>query len=72
MTMTTPAKSHLVRQLKADIRQITGKDYRIAFDEFDELSIREMARLLIDLKYEHQRAVNNERMKARRMPWLVR
>ena len=69
---TTPAKSHLVRQLKADIRQITGKDYRIAFDEFDELSIREMARLLIDLKFEHQRAINNERLKARRTPWLVK
>ena len=66
------SRLHLVRILRADIRQLTGKEYRIDFDSFDELSIREMLRLLIDLKYEHQRALNNERAKARRTPWLVK
>jgi hypothetical protein len=68
----TPSRSHLIRQLRADIQQVTGRQYNIDFDSFDELSIREMMRLLIDLKFEHQRALNNERMKYRRTPWLVK
>lgn len=68
----TPHRSHLINMLKADIRQATGRDYRIDWDSFDELSVREMLRLLIDLKYEHQRALRNAEAKARRMPWLVR
>ena len=68
----TPSRSHLIHQLRADIQQATGRQYRIDFDNMDELSVRELMRLLIDLKYEHQRNINNERMRARRMPWLVK
>jgi len=68
----TPSRSHLIRQLRADIQQATGRQYNIDWDGFDELSIREMMRLLIDLKFEHQRAINNERMKYRRTPWLIK
>ena len=66
------SRLHLIQILKADIRQLTGRDYRIDWDSFDELSIREISRLLIDLKFEHQRALNNERAKIRRLPWLVK
>lgn len=62
---------HLIHQLRADIRQTTGREYRIDFDNMDELSIRELARLMIDLNYDKQRAVNAEKAKMRRMPWLV-
>ena len=72
MTTPTATRAHLVRQLRADIRQITGRHYNIDFENFDELSVREMMRLLIDLKFEHQRALNNERAKMRRMPWLIK
>lgn len=68
----TPHRSHLINILRADIRQATGRDYRIDWENIDEQSIREMLRLMIDLKFEHQRAMNNEKMRARRMPWLVK
>jgi hypothetical protein len=68
----TPVRSHLIHQLRADIRVATGRHYNIDWEGIDELSLREMMRLLIDLKFEHQRALNNERMRARRTPWLVK
>jgi len=68
MELEMTQRLHMIHQLRADIRQATGREYRIDFDQFDELSIREMMRLLIDLKYEHQRAVRNVEMRVRRMP----
>jgi hypothetical protein len=65
-------RSHLIHQLRADIRHATGRYYNIDWDQIDELSLREMMRLLIDLKAEHVRALNNERARARRTPWLVK
>jgi hypothetical protein len=59
--MTKPEKDHLVHQLSADIRQSTGRNYQIDWECLDVTSIRELMRLLIDLK--------NETIRSRRNPW---
>ena len=58
-------EKQLARHIATMLRQMTGRDYRIAWDKLDLASLRELARALRDLDYEKLSAVN----KARREPW---
>ena len=56
----------LVEWLRAEMARATaGRTYRIAFDQLDRDSLRELQRLLRDLEFERQSAVRDARL----YPW---
>ena len=58
-------KRRLVEWLRAELARAPGRRYRIDLDGLDVECLREVQRLLRDLDYEKQAAVN----RARLMPW---
>ena len=58
-------RRQLVEWLRAEMARATGRCYRIALDQLDCSSLRELQRLLRDLDYERQTVVRNARI----YPW---
>ena len=44
----------LIRLICAEMRRFTGRQYEIAFDQFDTKSLQELLRFLLDAEYEHE------------------
>lgn len=55
----------LIEWLRAEIMRSTGRTYRLALEQLDGTSLRELQRLLRDLDYERQAAVRAARL----FPW---
>ena len=59
-------RRQLVEWLRAEMARATaGRSYRIALDQLDRESLRELQRLLRDLESERQSAVRDARL----YPW---
>jgi len=58
-------KNEMIRLIRSEAAQVTGKLYRIKLDMLDDESLREVIRLIHDLKYDKQMALSLQR----RMPW---
>jgi phosphoserine phosphatase len=58
-------KAHMIRLIESEIAQVTGRAYRIKLDNLDEESLREVIRLIRDLRQDKQAAV----YRARITPW---
>ena len=58
-------RRQLVEWLRAEMARATGRTYRIALDQLDRESLRELQRLLRDLDHERQGAVRDARL----FPW---
>ena len=43
----------LIRLIRAEMQRFTGREYQIAFDQFDARSLQELLRFLIDAEYKH-------------------
>jgi hypothetical protein len=55
----------LARQVMAEIRRATGRDYRIDLAPLDVASLRELLRMLQDVEHEKRIAAR----RAQLMPW---
>ena len=44
----------LIRLIRAEMQRFTGRQYEIAFDQFDTKSLQELLRFLLDAEYEHE------------------
>jgi hypothetical protein len=55
----------LAQILKSEIRQVTGRAYRIDYDKLDQESLQELLRMLRDIDYDKRAALN----RARTQPW---
>jgi hypothetical protein len=42
--------------IRAEMQRFTGREYQIAFDQFDAKSLQEMHRFLLDAEYEPPRS----------------
>jgi hypothetical protein len=42
----------LIRLIRAEMQRFTGRQYEIAFDQFDTKSLQELLRFLLDAEYE--------------------
>lgn len=60
-----PADQQLIRWLRAEMARATGKRYQVKLELLDSTSLRDLQRLLRDLEYEKQMAVQNSRL----LPW---
>jgi hypothetical protein len=58
-------RRQLVEWLRAEMARATGRSYRIALDQLDRESLRELQRLLRDIDNERQAAVRDVRL----YPW---
>jgi hypothetical protein len=45
-----------IRLIRAEMQRFTGREYQIAFDQFDAKSLQEMLRFLLDAEYEPSRS----------------
>jgi len=45
----------LIQLIRAEMQRFTGRQYQIAFDQFDAKSLQELLRFLLDAEYEHPR-----------------
>lgn len=63
--MTIGTNHQMLRVVQMLIGRATGKHYRIALDQLDDQSLRELYRLLRDLETEQLAAVN----RAKRFFW---
>ena len=43
----------LIQLIRAEMQRFTGREYQIAFGQFDARSLQELLRFLIDAEYEH-------------------
>jgi hypothetical protein len=46
----------LIQLIRAEMQRFTGRQYQIAFDQFDVKSLQELLRFLLDAEYEHPRS----------------
>ena len=46
----------LIRLIRAEMQRFTGRQYEIAFDQFDVKSLQELFRFLLDAEYERPRS----------------
>jgi hypothetical protein len=46
----------LIQLIRAEMQQFTGRQYQIAFDQFDAKSLQELLRFLLDAEYERPRS----------------
>ena len=44
----------LIRLVRAEMQRFTGRQYEIAFDQFDTKSLQELLRFLLDAEYEYE------------------
>ena len=44
----------LIQLIRAEMQRFTGRQYEIAFDQFDTKSLQELLRFLLDAEYEHE------------------
>ena len=58
-------RRQLVEWLRAEMARATGRSYRIALDQLDRESLRELQRFLRDSDQERQSAIRD----ARFFPW---
>jgi hypothetical protein len=65
MTTEGAALKPAIRWIEAEISRMSGRQYRIKFDQLDAESLREMQRLLRDLDLEKHMAVRRMQM----TPW---
>jgi hypothetical protein len=42
----------LIQLIRAEMQRFTGRQYQIAFDQFDAKSLQELLRFLLDAEYE--------------------
>ena len=46
----------LIQLIRAEMQRFTGRQYQIAFDQFDAKSLQELLRFLLDAEYEPPRS----------------
>ena len=46
----------LIQLIRAEMQRFTGRQYQIAFDQFDVKSLQELLRFLLDAEYEPARS----------------
>jgi hypothetical protein len=46
----------LIQLIRAEMQRFTGRQYQIAFDQFDAKSLQELLRFLLDAEYELPRS----------------
>ena len=44
----------LIRLIRAEMQRFTGRQYEIAFDQFDTKLLQELLRFLLDAEYQHE------------------